>query len=57
MAASPVTTPEEEEVALKNKTQKVREPKPEPASPKPPPRDLVHRIFEGHEDFLGWTPD
>ena len=28
-----------------------------PAAPKQPPRGILSEIFEGHEDFLGLTPD
>jgi hypothetical protein len=28
-----------------------------PVAPEQPPRSILAEIFEGHEDFLGWTPD
>ena len=37
------------------KTTQVSEPK--ALGPKPMGRDLLAEIFEGHEEFLGWTPD
>jgi len=30
---------------------------PKQVAPKKPSRDLLAKIFQGHEDFLGWTPD
>jgi len=30
---------------------------PKRVAPKNPFRDLLAKIFQGHEDFLGWTPD
>jgi hypothetical protein len=33
----------------------VREPEPVPPTPKR--RTLLQRIFEGHEEYLGYTPD
>jgi hypothetical protein len=35
----------------------VRTYEPKPVAPKPPVRNLLSEIFEGHEEFLGWTPD
>jgi hypothetical protein len=31
--------------------------KPKPVGLKQRVRDLLVAIFEGHEEFLGWTPD
>jgi len=58
MAANPIISPEEE-LAVEKKTLKVCEPKakPRPRGPKQPVRDLLFEIFEGHEEFLGLTPD
>jgi hypothetical protein len=39
----------------RKETVTTREPK--PAAPKPQPRTLLQRVFEGHEDYLGYTPD
>jgi hypothetical protein len=30
---------------------------PQPVAPTPKRRTLLHRIFEGHEEYLGCTPD
>jgi hypothetical protein len=38
-----------------DETLKLREPK--PVAPKRQVRSLLHEIFEGHEEFLGLTPD
>jgi hypothetical protein len=35
----------------------VRTYEPTPIVPKPPVRNLLSEIFEGHEEFLGWAPD
>jgi len=32
-------------------------PEPKRVAPKQSFRDLLAEIFQGHEDFLGWTPD
>ncbi len=56
MAASPVITPEEE-LAEEKKTVKASAPKPKPVRPKQARQTLLEEIFEGHEEFLGYTPD
>ncbi|MFZ0954507.1 MAG: hypothetical protein WAN17_19710 [Candidatus Sulfotelmatobacter sp.] len=58
MAASPIIAPEEE-LELEKKDLKVCETKskPKPAGQKRPDRSLLQKIFEGHEEFLGYTPD
>jgi hypothetical protein len=43
------------EPSIEVKTPAVRESK--PASPKKTGRNLLAEIFEGHEEFLGLTPD
>ena len=53
MAATSIAP--QEEVAVEKKTNKVCESK--PMAPKPQAQNLVAKIFEGHEEFLGWTPD
>ena len=40
---------------IETKTPEVRESK--PVGPKQPDRSLLAEIFEGHEEFLGLTPD
>ncbi|MGA8212665.1 MAG: hypothetical protein WB799_03680 [Candidatus Sulfotelmatobacter sp.] len=59
MAASPIIAPEEEGTALEEKTRKTSQPelKSKPVNPKQQVQDTLFEIFEGHEDFLGWTPD
>jgi hypothetical protein len=59
MAASPIIAPEEEEIVVERKIRKAYEPvlQPKPKSPKHRLQNLLFEIFEGHEDFLGWTPD
>jgi len=52
MAATCIAPEAERPVA--QKTSPVRRPEPEP---KQPIKDLVMQIFEGHEEFLGFTPD
>jgi hypothetical protein len=58
MAASPIIAPEEE-MAFEEKTLKVYERKltPKPLGPKQRVKDMLVTIFEGREEFLGWTPD
>ncbi len=58
MAASAIISPEEE-TAVEEETRKTGEPelKPKTVEPKRQRRNTVLEIFEGHEDFLGWTPD
>jgi hypothetical protein len=56
MAACPTIAPEEE-IAVEKKIRKVYVPTPKPVSPKQGVKGLLFEIFEGHEDFLGWTPD
>lgn len=54
MAATSIVPPVESPV--EKKTLRTYEPK--PVRPNPPaPKSLLYEIFEGHEDFLGWTPD
>jgi hypothetical protein len=43
-------------VALKKQTLELCEP-PKPISLKKRVRDLLLKIFKGHEEFAGWTPD
>ncbi|MFZ0199523.1 MAG: hypothetical protein WB523_22685 [Candidatus Sulfotelmatobacter sp.] len=43
------------ETESRKKTVTTREP--EPVAPTPKPRTLLQRIFEGHEEYLGYTPD
>lgn len=52
--AAPCIAPQLEP-PVEEKTLQAGEPKPVP--PKQPARGIVSEIFEGHEDFLGWTPD
>jgi hypothetical protein len=47
----------EEELAFEETAPKVREPKINPAAKKQPDGKLLVKIFAGHEDFLGYTPD
>jgi len=54
MSASSVITPEEELVSEK-KTSKIYTP-PKAQTPKPK-RGLLSELFEGHEEYLGYTPD
>lgn len=58
MAASPVIAPEEE-IVFEKKTLKVREPKltAKAVSRKQRVKDTLAKLFEGREEFLGWTPD
>jgi hypothetical protein len=42
---------------IEEKTQTLPVCEPKPIAPKHPFRDLLVEIFEGHEEFLGWTPD
>jgi hypothetical protein len=35
----------------------MRDHEPESAGSKRPAKNLLVEIFEGHEEFLGWTPD
>jgi hypothetical protein len=53
MAAPCIAPPGEEPVVKKN--EHVSEPK--PVREKPTLRDSLVEILEGHEEFLGWTPD
>jgi len=53
--AAPCIAPEVEIPVEKKPLIRVSEPK--PAGPKQRVRDLLVAIFEGHEEFLGWTPD
>jgi hypothetical protein len=57
MVTAPTIAPqeEEEELAIEKKT--VRLPEPKPLAQKQPSRSLLSEIFEGHEEFLGLTPD
>jgi hypothetical protein len=52
--AAPCIAPQVEP-PVEKETLQVREPK--QAASKQPPRSIPAEIFEGHEDFLGWTPD
>jgi len=54
MAANPNITPIEE-FPFEQKTWGLCEPK--PVSRKNWLRDLLLKIFKGHEEFAGWTPD
>lgn len=45
----------EVEPASPKETTTIREAK--PVAPTPKPRTLLQRIFEGHEEYLGYTPD
>jgi len=45
----------EVELPVEKKPPQFHEPK--PVSLKQRVRDLLVEIFEGHEEFLGWTPD
>ncbi len=51
--ATPCIAPQVEELVAKKTTQSG----PKPVSPKPHTRSPLAEIFEGHEEFLGWTPD
>jgi len=55
MSASSVITPEEE-LASEKKTSKIYAP-PKAQTPKKPKRGLLSELFEGHEEYLGYTPD
>lgn len=55
MTTSPVLDPEVE-TEVEKETAKLSEPKP-PGPLRPKRRTLLEEIFEGHEDFLGYTPD
>jgi hypothetical protein len=39
----------------RKETVTIREPK--PVAPKPQSRTLLQRMFEGNEEYLGYTPD
>jgi hypothetical protein len=52
MAASPITTPEEE-LAVENKNLKARELKPKLVRPKQRGGTVLEDIFEGYEEFFG----
>ncbi len=54
MAASCIAPPEVEP-PVEEKIKRVRQP--EPVGPRRPLRDLLVKIFEGHQEFLGCTPD
>ncbi len=43
------------ETESRKETVTIREPK--PVAPKAQPRTLLQRIFVGHEEYLGYTPD
>ncbi|MGO9518374.1 MAG: hypothetical protein ACLPND_15145 [Candidatus Korobacteraceae bacterium] len=53
MAAPCIAPPVE--MRIEKKTVRVSELKPEGLKQRV--RDLLVAIFEGHEEFLGWTPD
>ncbi len=53
MAASTLAPPEPP--AVREKSAPLDEP--QPLGPKESPRSLLAEIFQGHEEFLGWTPD
>ena len=55
MTTSPVLD-REVETEVEKETAKISEPKP-PGPLRPKRRTLLEEIFEGHEDFLGYTPD
>jgi hypothetical protein len=55
MTTSPVLDPEVE-TEVEEETPKISELKP-PTPFRQKPRTLLEEIFEGHEDFLGYTPD
>jgi hypothetical protein len=54
MSANAVLAPPEEKVVEK-KTVNVPERKPRPSTAREP--ELLERIFKGHREFLGLTPD
>jgi hypothetical protein len=56
VAASPVIT-SEEELAREKKSVKARESKPRPVRPKQSSRTVLEEIFEGQEEFLGYSSD
>ncbi|MFZ0294485.1 MAG: hypothetical protein WAL52_12835 [Candidatus Sulfotelmatobacter sp.] len=58
MAANPIIAPEEE-IVFEEKALKVHQPKltPKAVGPKQRVKDILVKIFEGREEFLGWTPD
>jgi hypothetical protein len=56
MVASPILAPEED-IAVVKKIRKVYVPTPKPVGRNERVREMLFEIFEGHEDFLGWTPD
>jgi hypothetical protein len=45
----------EAEIPVEDKALQVKEPG--PAGGKRHVRDLLVAIFQGHEEYLGWTPD
>ncbi|MFZ0286179.1 MAG: hypothetical protein WAL32_13195 [Terriglobales bacterium] len=56
MAAPCIAPP----VALPVEKKSLQEPDwmtPKPPVKKRPVRDLLVEIFQGHEEYLGWTPD
>jgi hypothetical protein len=53
--AAPCIAPTVEPPVEEKKTVQVREPK--PVVPQQPVRSLLLQVFEGHLEFLGWTPD
>ncbi len=54
MAANPNVI---EHAELASERESVQIAKPKPVTLKKRLRNLLHRIFEGHEEFLGRTPD
>lgn len=55
MAANPNMAPPPVKLVVEKITLQVCEPK--SVGPKQRFRDLLVKIFQGHGEFLGWTPD
>jgi hypothetical protein len=53
----PATIIEEPEVESPVEEEPARIDEPKPIRRKRSIRDVLVAIFEGHEEFLGWTPD
>jgi hypothetical protein len=47
----------ETESETKSRKESATIPEEKPVSPAPKRRTLLQRIFEGHEEYLGYTPD
>ena len=54
MTSSPAPTTE---LRLETGKTAIETCEPKMAKLKPYLKDLIRKVFEGHEEFLGWTPD